>query len=222
MQEVRTGVYQIVIMSPASFRRGPFTKILQDGRFQKKLRRLVFDEAHRIVDWAGELQPAYQVDRLRSLQYSLPKHVKLVFCSETLPVHLYDALMLIFFISSNEVDMIRLSVDRPNVMLVLRKIRHSFASYHDLACLLPPNSSTPPLPFLVFFDNYEEARYSALFLRSRLRKEEDWVKVKWYHDVMSAEYLHEELEALAQGKRWCLCCIDDAPGMVRCSPGILV
>jgi hypothetical protein len=83
-----------------------------------------------------------------------------------------------------------MNTDRPNIFLVVERMKHPANSYEDLAFIihknLKPGDPVPP-KFLVFFNSRAEAQAGAEYLRGRL-SEELKDKVKWFHSGMTDEF----------------------------------
>ena len=97
---------------------------------------------------------------------------------------------------------IRRNTDRPNIFLVVERMKHPANSYEDLAFIikknLGPGDELPP-KFLVFFNSRAEAQAGTEFLRARLSPElRD--KVKWFHSGMTDQFREEEMHALIIGE----------------------
>jgi len=83
--------------------------------------------------------------------------------------------------------------DRPNIYAVVRPINSSLGSFTDLSFLLRnwKPGDPPPLTFLIFFDNINEAIKACLFLRSQLPVEYR-NKIKWFNSDMSNTFKDDE------------------------------
>ncbi|KAG2343222.1 hypothetical protein BDR05DRAFT_884789, partial [Suillus weaverae] len=103
--------------------------------------------------------------------------------------------------------MIKTSIDRFNIKLCVRKIKHTLASFQDLGFLIPDAwKNTDPIPpkFLIFFDSIQEAILAAKSLQRRLPLEmRD--KIKWFNSDMTTEYKENEVSRLTSGETWGLC-----------------
>ena len=94
----------------------------------------------------------------------------------------------------------RHNTDRPNIFLVVERMKHPANSYEDLAFVikknfkLGPGDKCPP-KFLVFFNSRGEAQAGAKFLRARLSPEL-CDKVIWFHSGMTDQFREDEMHAL--------------------------
>ncbi|KAG2148115.1 P-loop containing nucleoside triphosphate hydrolase protein [Suillus clintonianus] len=198
--------YLVVIVSPEQLMKpgGEFEKLLHKPEFASQIIRFIFDEAHCITSW-GEFRPEYK--ELQRLRYILPCYVPFMMASATLaPSDLSHAKRLLRMRAENLVT-VKTSIDRFNIKLCVRKIKHSLASFQDLAFLIPDgwkNNDPIPPKFLVFFDSIQDAIAAAKSLQKRLPVEmRD--KIKWFNSDMTTEYKENEVRRLTSGETWGLC-----------------
>jgi superfamily II DNA helicase RecQ len=189
---------------------GGFEKLLKKT-FTSKLVSVVWDEAHCVSKWGG-FRPDYK--SANQLRYLIPHSIPFLLTSATLPpLVLYDTLEILQAHPSRTTILQR-SNDRPNIHIVVRKMKYPLNSFHDLDFLIPDNWQPGiPLPkFLVFFDNISDSVEAAKYLRSRLPVNfQD--KIKWFNSDMSPEFRGDETTNLKAGNTYGLFCTDSF-GMV--------
>jgi superfamily II DNA helicase RecQ len=129
---------------------GEFEKLLCKPEFAEQIIGFIFDEAHCITSW-GEFRPEYK--ELQRLRHILPCYVPFMMASATLaPSDLSHAKWLLRMRTENLV-VIKTSIDCFNIKLCVRKIKHSLVSFQDLGFLIPDAwKNTDPIPpkFLIF------------------------------------------------------------------------
>lgn len=211
MQDIASGKYQLVIASPEYVDEDPrFRKYLWENHtFRSRVTRIIFDEAHCILEW-GDFRPAYR--RLQFLVHLL-RGATFLALSATLSPDMVEELQLALNLFNLVV--LRLSNDRSNVALIARPMKHSFASLHDLAPLVPLNRTpeSPPIPkFTVFMRTKKHCERAAKFLRDRLPPEER-DRIVWVHAEMTRGFNEDAMVKLRNGELYGIVCTDVA-GMV--------
>jgi len=95
----------------------------------------------------------------------------------------------------------RLDTDRPNIFLVVERMKHPANSYEDLAFLIKKGMTADdpkPIKFLIFFNSRAEAQEGSEYLKAHLSPElRD--KVNWFHSGMTDEFRESEIHALLIG-----------------------
>lgn len=194
---------------------GGFEKLLKNETFTSRIISVIWDEAHCISTW-GEMRTAYrEAGRLRAKLASVPYLVT----SATLPPLALAEVMENLKMKKERTISIHRSNDRPNVHLVVRKIRYPLNTFLDLVFLVPEGwkaGDRQPPKFLIFFDSIPDSIAAAKVLRNRLPLEYQ-NKIKWFNSDMSEQFRECEVDALRVGKTWGLCCTDSF-GMVYIPP----
>jgi hypothetical protein len=87
------------------------------------------------------------------------------------------------------------SKNRPNIKLVVQKLKYPVNSFQDLAFLIPDNwDFALPLPYkiIIFFNNITESINATTYLHSLIPAEHT-NKVVWFNSKMSQQFCEEEL-----------------------------
>ncbi|KIP02702.1 hypothetical protein PHLGIDRAFT_78720, partial [Phlebiopsis gigantea 11061_1 CR5-6] len=207
IEAAREGRYQVIVVNPeiAFGYKSPFEEVWKDEKFAKSLTVVVFDEAHCVSSW-GDWRPHYKyADRLRTLLPSIP----FLLLSATLPRHVRNDVLDILQVKPSQAHEVRLSNDRPNVYLSVRRIEHALTSYKDLDFLIPrdwkPGVKIPK--FVIFFDSIADAIDAADYLRTRLPPEHR-DKLVWFNSNNTAEYRELTTDELRDGMVFGLTCTD--------------
>jgi superfamily II DNA helicase RecQ len=179
-------------------------------RFTSQVNRLVFDEAHCISQW-GDFRKAYK--NLCFLRYIIPSAVILAL-SATLPTPVLVEIQSLLGLA-NDVRVVQRSNDRANIALVVREMKYTVRSLHDLAFLAPLDfnyvAKSPP-KFMLFMESKDLCEKGGRFLRARLPR--DLIhRIVWVHADMSRDHNQKALADLRAGKIYGIVCTDVA-GMV--------
>lgn len=226
-------MYRVVISSPEQLMKedGGFERLFRKAHFNSKLIAVIIDEAHCVKLW-GSFQKQYQ--ELGRLRYLLPEHVRFAIVLATLPATVLPDVMSQLGVSRNDLHAIRLSNDRSNIALVVRKMKYPANTYMDLDFLVrdavsgsatgvDTSSGSRPSQrcekFVIFFDNKNEATAAGDYLRSQLPLDQRH-RVIWFMSDMSREFKDNGVEGLASGEIWGICSTDSF-GMVGESHGSL-
>lgn len=183
--------------------------LLNDDRFESlwakkqvmdNVINIVLDEAHVVKEWGGTFRTDYT--KLGPLRYRFPRMIPYNAGSATIGNEMELELVKNLHLRKDSLAVIRCNTDRPNIFLVVKRMKHPAKSYEDLAFLIKKNlcpGDDPPPKFLVFFNSRAEAQAGAEYLRARLSPElRD--KVKWFHSGMTDEFREEEMHALIVGE----------------------
>ena len=108
---------------------GGFQRLLQKTKFATQLIAIIIDEVHCLKLWSSF---RCDYEDLGQLQYVLPDRIHLALVSATLPHPVLSPVMSHLGITSSELYAVRLSNDRDNVALVVRKMRYPANSFRDL------------------------------------------------------------------------------------------
>ncbi|KAH7335285.1 P-loop containing nucleoside triphosphate hydrolase protein [Rhizoctonia solani] len=207
-KDIATGVYQLVIASPEYIEQDHrFRKYLWNStNFRNQVVRVVFDEAHCVLEW-GQFRPAYH--RL-SFLCPLLLHATFLALLATLSPAMVTELQRLLGLTA--ISVIRRSNDRHNIVPVVRAIKYPLNTLHNLAFLIPLgfNANSPPPPkFMVFMHSKKLCQEGAKFLRARLPLELQ-ERVVWVHADMSREFNEEAMLALRNGGLYGIVCTDVA------------
>lgn len=157
------------------------------------------DEAHVIKEWGGTFCSDYL--KLGPLRYLWPRVIPIILGSATVGPQIVPDLSKNLHLRSNKTFIAHLNTDRPNIFLVVERMKHPANSYEDLAFLIKKGMTADepkPIKFLVFFNSRAEAQAGSEYLRVRLSPElRD--KVNWFHSGMTDEFRESEIHALLVG-----------------------
>ncbi|KAG1862650.1 P-loop containing nucleoside triphosphate hydrolase protein [Suillus subluteus] len=198
--------YCAIITSPEQLVKagGEFEKLLRKPTFASQIMRFVFDKAHCITSW-GEFRTEYK--ELECLRYILPCYVPFMITSATLTPNTLRDVQRLLHMRSENLLLVHMSTDQPNIKICVRKIRYSLSSYMDLAFLVPtgwtPGDQVPP-KFLIFFDSIQDAIGAAKYLQSRLPPEMR-ERIKWFNSDMTTKFKETEVDNLVTRDTWGLC-----------------
>jgi superfamily II DNA helicase RecQ len=165
--------YRAIVVNPEELMKldGPFERLLRKPAFISKLLGIIIDEAHCISEW-GDFRKEYRA--LGRLRYILPRNVRFMLASATLPPLILKDCFDVLRIQQDCLTLFHRSNDRPNVHLVVREIQSTIASFHDLSFLLDtiplnwqPGDLSPPT-FLCFFDDINESIAACKWLRKQV------------------------------------------------------
>jgi len=226
LQDIEHGVYRVIISSPEQLmkEKGGFEKLFRKQHFTSNLIAVIIDEAHCVKLWGSFRKQFQELGRLRHL---LPDRARFAIVSATLPATVLPDVMSRLGVSRKDLHTIQLSNDRPNIALVVRKMKYAANTYMDLDFLVrDTNSDSPadtdsldgsPPPwhrekFVIFFDDKNEAIAAGDYLRSRLPIDQRQ-RIIWFMSDMSREFKDDGVEALATGEIWGICSTDSF-GMV--------
>ncbi|CDO74559.1 hypothetical protein BN946_scf184632.g16 [Trametes cinnabarina] len=200
--------YRVIVVNPeeAFKRKGGFSALWKNRVFTVRLISVVWDEAHCVESWASFRKDYAQSGRLRNLLSSVPYLIP----SATLPDAKLSGVLSNLQVPRSRLVTIRRSNDRPNIYLVVRKMRYAVSSFKDLLDILLPEGWKPgdPIPkFLVFFDNIEDSIQAADVLRKFFRAE-DRYKVLCFNSDATPTLREQATEEYRAGDLWGLYCTD--------------
>lgn len=200
LKDIAKGCYRLVIVSPELLLNdGRFEELWGKKKFTDNIINLVLDEAHVIQEWGGTFRSDYL--KIGPIRYLLPRMIPFHLGSATLGKVSVPELAKNLHFRPESTTICRLNTDRPNIFLVVQKMKYPANSYEDLAFLIQKKmklGDPKPPKFLVFFNSRSEAQAGAEYLRSRLSPElRD--KIKWFHSGMTDEFREEEMNALIIG-----------------------
>jgi superfamily II DNA helicase RecQ len=175
--------YGAVILSPElAMNSAVMIKFWEKIRSMSMLVRLVIDEAHLMLAWAG-FRKLY--NNLSTLKHFLPARTDYYLTSATLPnSHLNTIFNNLALLRSN-FSIIRRSNDRFNLSYVVRPMSHTKKSKGDLLFLFPDSSApaTDPAPFII----YVQSKADAEQIYDQLLESRSWLKGR-------IAYIHAEME----------------------------
>ncbi|KAI0072282.1 P-loop containing nucleoside triphosphate hydrolase protein [Panus rudis PR-1116 ss-1] len=215
-KDIAARKYRVVVLSPELLlkRHGHCEKFLWSNKmFVSKIQNIVFDEGHCIIQWGKTFRIEYgKVDQIFRRLWKVPVCIS----SATIPPKMLKEIDTLFGFSSTNRLLSKRSNDRTNITYTVRRMKHSQASYEDLAFLVPKDwkEGDPVLPkFMIFFDSKNEAEEAAQYLRSRVSPALR-AKIPWFHAGMTPYFRREEVDNLKSGETWGLAATDSG-GMVR-------
>jgi superfamily II DNA helicase RecQ len=179
-------------------------------KFVKKLRSVIFDEAHCISQWLGDFQPEYA--DVGWLHWLLPVEVVFYAASATMPHHVLDHVKTLLQMRPERTKSIQLSNDHPNIHLTTLEMLDPLNSYHDILRVFNFDGDPPPPPFMVFCNDRKETEHLCLYARSQMPVELV-NKLVWFHSGMSTRFRTQTIEKLRLREVWGIFCTD-AAGMV--------
>jgi len=197
---------------------GSFQWLLRKTTFSSQLIAIVIDEVHCLKLWSSFRSDYQGLGRLR---FILPDRVRFALVSATLPRPVLTPVMSHLGITSSELYAVRLSNDRDNIALVVRKMQHPASSFRDLDFLIPGTTASDTSggsrrwqhkKFVIFFDSKAEAANAGSYLRSKLPMDER-DKIIWFMSDMSAGFKEKGVGDLTSGKLLGICATDSF-GMV--------
>ena len=203
LQEIATGIYQLIIVSPELLLNDKRFEILWTKKqFTDNIVNFVLDEAHVIKDWGSTFRTDYL--KIGPIRYLFPRMIGFHLGSATIGPGLVPELVKNLHLRTDKLSVMRLNTDRPNIHLVVRRMQHPLNSYEDLGFIIKKNlgsGDAPPPKFLVFFNSRGEAQAGAEYLRARLSTDlRD--KVKWFHSGMTDDFREKEMHALIIGESY--------------------
>ncbi|KAI0085496.1 P-loop containing nucleoside triphosphate hydrolase protein [Irpex rosettiformis] len=163
--------------------------------FVSKIQRIVFDEAHCILQWGLSFRPEYKA--ATNITFYLP-NIPVYLSSATMPPAAVTQLKHFFRLTEHNTITIQRSNDRPNIAMAVRRMEHPQDSYEDLAFLVPKGwkgGDPPPKKFMVFFDNKKTAEAAAKFLQARVSLDLR-CKIPWFHAGMTKFFRVEQVGKL--------------------------
>ena len=197
---------------------GGFQRLLRKTKFASQLIAIIIDEVHCLKLWSSFRRDYQDLGRLR---FFLPDRVRFGLVSATLPRPVLTPVMSHLGVTSNELRAIRLSNDRDNIALVVRKMKYPASSFRDLDFLVPGTTTSDTSgsssrrqhkKFVVFFDNKKEATDAGRHLRQRLPIDQR-SRIIWFMADMSPGFKEAGVSDLASGKLLGICATDSF-GMV--------
>jgi len=195
---------------------GGFDRLLRKPHFTSRLIAIIIDEAHCVKLWGSFRKPYQEIGRIIHL---LPDSTHFGIVSATLPASVRPDVLSRLGVTGSNLHTIWLSNDRPNIALVVRKMKYPAGCYKDLDFLVQDtcsdsadNSDTPDAPdtpqvpqrrikFVIFFDNKTDAMAAVEYLRSRLPLDQR-ERIIWFMSDMSREFKDNGVENLATGRLW--------------------
>ncbi|KAG8725193.1 hypothetical protein FRC09_006429 [Ceratobasidium sp. 395] len=207
-KDIARGEYQLVIASPEYVDEDErFRKYLWNSQqFRDRVTRVVFDEAHCVLEW-GDFRPAYR--RLCFLPAMLSNATFLALSATLTPLMITELTRLL---GLHDVKVVRRSNDRRNITPIVRRMKYTIKSLHDITFLIPlglTRDSPAPPKFMLFMRSKKLCERAAKVLRSRLPLElQD--RVVWVHAEMSSGFNERAMEKLRAGELFGVVCTDVA------------
>ena len=197
---------------------GGFQRLLRKTKFSSQLIAIIIDEVHCLNLWSSFRNDYQDLGRLR---FILPNRVCFALVSATLLRPVLTPVLTHLGITSSDLYALRLSNDRNNIALVVRKMQYPANSFRDLDVLVPgmtvPDTSggsqrSRHKKFVIFFNSKAQATSAGSYLRRRLPVDEQDKIIRFMSD-MSAGSKEDGVANLASGKLLGICATDSF-GMV--------
>ncbi|KAJ6041554.1 P-loop containing nucleoside triphosphate hydrolase protein [Penicillium canescens] len=139
-QRIMNGEFTHILLGPEIALSDKFAELLRHREFHQRLVLVAIDELHVVQQWGGDWRKHYS--RIGVLRHRIDKRVPWFGTSATLdPTMLQDVIQLAGF--QDEVEVMKTTIDRPDISLSIRRIEHSIASFHDLSFLLDEAVTAP-------------------------------------------------------------------------------
>jgi len=203
---------------------GGFQRLLKQKKFASQLIAIILDEVHCLELWSS-FQHDYQ--DLGRLRFILPDRVHFALVSATLSRPVLTPVMSHLGVSLDElVYALRLSNDRDNIALVVRKMKYPANSFRDLDFLVPGDTASDHTSggsrqqhkkFVIFFDNKKEATSAGRYLRQRLPVDQR-DKIIWFMSDISAGFKEAGVADLASRELLGICTTDSFGMVSICEP----
>ncbi|KAF8594836.1 P-loop containing nucleoside triphosphate hydrolase protein [Ceratobasidium sp. AG-I] len=192
------------ILGPEMLTSSKFSALLKNTRFVDRIKTVVIDECHLSDEWK-EFRGAYQdIKRLRN---RLPSRIAWLALSGTISPEEFPALSLGLGFLSGQYELVRESVDRPNIKYVLRILRHATSGHSmlDFSWLIPREmTDIDEIPITIVFVNtishgHKLRTYLTSLLPSHITGRSRTHLVRGYHGMSTSKYRKESVAALRAG-----------------------
>jgi len=202
---------------------GGFQRLLKQTKFASQLIAIILDEVHCLKLWNSFRHDYQDLGRLR---FILPDRVHFALVSATLPRPVLTLVMSHLGVTLDKLYALRLSNDRDNIALVVRKMKYPANSFRDLDFLVPGDTALDHTSggsrqqhkkFVIFFDNKKEATSAGRYLRQRLPVDQR-DKIIWFMSDMSAGFKEAGVADLASGELLGICATDSFGMVSICEP----
>ncbi|KAF7309131.1 ATP-dependent DNA helicase RecQ [Mycena kentingensis (nom. inval.)] len=214
IKDIKALKYRVVIASPETFmQNAEFRTLWSLPVFLRKLFGITFDEGHCITAWGGpDFRPAYKdIGALQWQLYQYPVHFH--FLSATFPAAVTSEIRRLFGIRREDLAMIRLSNDRPNIYIQVVEMLSTTSKLHDLkrVLALPTSVEDPARPpkFMIFANKRRECESLVQLIWAELPPEFR-SKIVWFHAGMTDRFRANAMEQLRSGALWGIVCTDAA------------
>ena len=197
---------------------GGLQRLLKKKKFASQLITIILDEVHCLKLWSSFRHDYQDLGRLR---FVLPDRVHFALVSATLPRPVLTPVMSHLGITLDKLYALRLSNDRDNIALVVRKMKYPANSFRDLDFLISGDTALDASEgsqrqrhkkFVIFFDNKKEATSAGHYLRKRLPIDQR-DRIIWFMSDMSSGFKEAGVANLASGELLGICATDSF-GMV--------
>ena len=201
---------------------GGLQRLLKRTKFASQLIAIILDEVHCLKLWSSFRHDYQDLGRLR---FILPDQVHFALVSATLPRPVLAPVMSHLGITSNQLHVLRLSNDRDNIALVVRKMKYPANSFRDLDFLVPGDTALDTSEgsrrqqhnkFVIFFDN-KEATSAGRCLQQQLPINQ-CDKIIWFMSDMLAGFKEAGVVDLTSGELLGICATDSFGMVSICEP----
>ncbi len=213
-QEIVSGQYQIVILSPEMLLSRRFIdNVLRRPEFGARCLSIFIDEAHCISHWGESFRKKYS--SIGIVRAFLPNNTPIIAVSATLTPRVKEDIIGKLQLKDNHIY-INIGNNRPNVAQVVRAMEHPMKSHRDLNFLIPTTINSPvdiPKTFL-YTDDIKEGVAITDYLNVNVPEPlRTMGLVRPYNAAMSKKYRKQVMNLFKSGAIRILVCTD-AAGMV--------
>ncbi|KAG6914774.1 hypothetical protein DXG01_015419 [Tephrocybe rancida] len=156
-KDITEGKYCIIIINPEILMGNDNVEAWwKKPAVTKHVLNFMFDEGHCIKQW-GSLCKEYML--LGNLRYLIPETIPFYVVSATLPTPILLDVVELLRLHPDATEQILCSNDRPEISIMVQGLKYPANSYKDLMFVISEGfveGDTPPLKFLIFFDNTKE------------------------------------------------------------------
>ncbi|EUC54489.1 DEAD/DEAH-box helicase, partial [Rhizoctonia solani AG-3 Rhs1AP] len=201
-EEIRTGEWRLVFLSPEMLVSKRFSALLDDADFLQQIKLIVVDECHLVDEWKLFRTPYQHIKRLRN---RVPSQVAWVALSATIASNEFQSISEGLGFLSGRYKLFKEPVDQPTIKYVPRFFQHPVSSMLDFSTIIPYNMrSINEIPITIIFANTISfgrslrlylTRLLPSFLTGRARK----YLIRGFHGMSSADYRKCSINALKAG-----------------------
>ena len=133
-QNIANNHYKLIVVSPELLNDGRFKDLWGKKKFTDNIINLVLDEAHVIKEWGGTFRSDYL--RIGPIHYLLPRMIPFHLGSATLGPKLERKVQSNLRLRHDSTSVFRMNTDRPNIFLVVERMKYPVNLYEDLAFII--------------------------------------------------------------------------------------
>jgi superfamily II DNA helicase RecQ len=219
LQDIVTGIYQIVVISPEMLQSRRFVeKVLRKPEFGPRVLSVFVDEAHCVSHWGASFRKKYAT--IGIVRAFLPRSTPMIAVTATLTAKVHRDILQKLEYDPNNYIFVDKGNDRPNVAQIVRAMEYPMNSFRDIDFVIPESMTSPldiPKTF-VYADDINIGGELADHLNGRVEEKFRHLGlVRPYNAAMSKSYRKTALRLFKEGIIRVLVCTD-AAGMVRHVP----